>query len=71
MVRTLPGAHRLMGLTGSCGHPPRGKGYPYAEADQGGYHAIGRSISKRAEAFPSSKPKPPKRITAEVFARPW
>jgi 1-deoxy-D-xylulose-5-phosphate synthase len=37
----------------------KGKGYPYAEADQVGYHAQSAFDLSSGKAFPSSKPKPP------------
>jgi len=37
----------------------KGKGYPYAEADQVGYHAQSAFDLKTGKAYPSSKPKPP------------
>jgi 1-deoxy-D-xylulose-5-phosphate synthase len=37
----------------------KGKGYPYAEADQVAYHAQSAFDLKTGKAFPSSKPKPP------------
>ncbi|MCH9713680.1 MAG: 1-deoxy-D-xylulose-5-phosphate synthase, partial [Cyanobacteria bacterium] len=37
----------------------KGKGYPYAEADQVGYHAQGAFDLVSGKAYPSSKPKPP------------
>jgi len=37
----------------------KGKGYPYAEADQVGYHAQSAFDLSTGKAFPSSKPKPP------------
>jgi len=59
MVRTFQDAHR-------CGGPvlvhvatTKGKGYPYAEADQVGYHAQSAFDLATGKAFPSSKPKPP------------
>jgi 1-deoxy-D-xylulose-5-phosphate synthase len=59
MVRTFQAAHR-------CGGPvlvhvatTKGKGYPYAEADQVGYHAQSAFDLATGKAFPSSKPKPP------------
>jgi 1-deoxy-D-xylulose-5-phosphate synthase len=59
MVRTFQDAHR-------CGGPvlvhvatTKGKGYPYAEADQVGYHAQSAFDLTTGKAFPSSKPKPP------------
>ncbi len=59
MVRTFQAAHR-------CGGPvlvhvatTKGKGYPYAEADQVGYHAQSAFDLTTGKAFPSSKPKPP------------
>jgi 1-deoxy-D-xylulose-5-phosphate synthase len=37
----------------------KGKGYPYAEADQVGYHAQSAFDLSTGKAYPSSKPKPP------------
>jgi 1-deoxy-D-xylulose-5-phosphate synthase len=37
----------------------KGKGYPYAEADQVGYHAQSAFDLATGKAYPSSKPKPP------------
>ena len=59
MVRTFQDAHR-------CGGPvlvhvatTKGKGYPYAEADQVAYHAQSAFDLATGKSFPSSKPKPP------------
>lgn len=37
----------------------KGKGYPYAEADQVGYHAQNAFDLATGKAYPSTKPKPP------------
>jgi 1-deoxy-D-xylulose-5-phosphate synthase len=37
----------------------KGKGYPFAEADQVGYHAQSAFDLATGKAYPSSKPKPP------------
>ncbi|MFY8148330.1 MAG: 1-deoxy-D-xylulose-5-phosphate synthase [Prochlorococcaceae cyanobacterium] len=59
MVRTFEQAHRTEGPVLVHVATTKGKGYPYAEADQVGYHAQSAFDLKTGKAFPSSKPKPP------------
>ncbi|MCP9772622.1 1-deoxy-D-xylulose-5-phosphate synthase [Synechococcus sp. Tobar12-5m-g] len=59
MVRTFQAAHRCEGPVLVHVATTKGKGYPYAEADQVGYHAQSAFDLKTGKAFPSSKPKPP------------
>ncbi len=59
MVRTFQAAHRSEGPVLVHVATTKGKGYPYAEADQVGYHAQSAFDLKTGKAFPSSKPKPP------------
>jgi 1-deoxy-D-xylulose-5-phosphate synthase len=59
MVRTFQAAHRCEGPVLVHVVTTKGKGYPYAEADQVGYHAQSAFDLKTGKAFPSSKPKPP------------
>jgi len=59
MVRTFQAAHRCDGPVLVHVVTTKGKGYPYAEADQVGYHAQSAFDLKTGKAFPSSKPKPP------------
>jgi 1-deoxy-D-xylulose-5-phosphate synthase len=59
MVRTFQAAHRCEGPVLVHVATTKGKGYPYAEADQVGYHAQSAFDLATGKAFPSSKPKPP------------
>lgn len=59
MVRTFQAAHRSEGPVLVHVATTKGKGYPYAEADQVAYHAQSAFDLKTGKAFPSSKPKPP------------
>jgi 1-deoxy-D-xylulose-5-phosphate synthase len=59
MVRTFTAAHRCEGPVLVHVATTKGKGYPYAEADQVAYHAQSAFDLKTGKAFPSSKPKPP------------
>ncbi|MCT0214490.1 MULTISPECIES: 1-deoxy-D-xylulose-5-phosphate synthase [unclassified Synechococcus] len=59
MVRIFQAAHRCEGPVLVHVATTKGKGYPYAEADQVGYHAQSAFDLKTGKAFPSSKPKPP------------
>ena len=59
MVRTFQAAHRCDGPVLVHVATTKGKGYPYAEADQVGYHAQSSFDLSTGKAFPSSKPKPP------------
>ncbi|MBM5815947.1 MAG: 1-deoxy-D-xylulose-5-phosphate synthase [Cyanobacteria bacterium K_Offshore_surface_m2_239] len=59
MVRTFQDAHRCEGPVLVHVATTKGKGYPYAEADQVGYHAQSAFDLRTGKAFPSSKPKPP------------
>ncbi len=59
MVRTFEAAHRTEGPVLVHVATTKGKGYPYAEADQVGYHAQSAFDLATGKAYPSSKPKPP------------
>jgi 1-deoxy-D-xylulose-5-phosphate synthase len=59
MVRTFEAAHRNEGPVLVHVATTKGKGYPYAEADQVGYHAQSAFDLATGKAYPSSKPKPP------------
>ncbi|MEB3302570.1 MAG: 1-deoxy-D-xylulose-5-phosphate synthase [Cyanobacteriota bacterium] len=59
MVRTFQAAHRCDGPVLVHVATTKGKGYPYAEADQVGYHAQSAFDLRTGKAYPSSKPKPP------------
>ena len=59
MVRTFQAAHREGGPVLVHVVTTKGKGYPYAEADQVGYHAQSAFDLNTGKAIPSSKPKPP------------
>jgi 1-deoxy-D-xylulose-5-phosphate synthase len=59
MVRTFQAAHRCDGPVLVHVATTKGKGYPYAEADQVGYHAQSAFDLATGKAYPSSKPKPP------------
>ena len=59
MVRTFEQAHRTGGPVLVHVATTKGKGYPYAEEDQVGYHAQSAFDLATGKAYPSSKPKPP------------
>jgi 1-deoxy-D-xylulose-5-phosphate synthase len=59
MVRSFALAHRCEGPVLVHVATTKGKGYPYAEADQVGYHAQSAFDLATGKAYPSSKPKPP------------
>ena len=59
MVRTFQAAHREEGPVLVHVATTKGKGYPFAEADQVGYHAQSAFDLATGKAYPSSKPKPP------------
>ncbi|MFO7629762.1 MAG: 1-deoxy-D-xylulose-5-phosphate synthase [Prochlorococcaceae cyanobacterium] len=59
MVRTFEQAHRTEGPVLVHVATTKGKGYPYAEADQVGYHAQSAFDLATGKAYPSGKPKPP------------
>ncbi|MCP9800559.1 1-deoxy-D-xylulose-5-phosphate synthase [Synechococcus sp. RedBA-s] len=59
MVRTFSAAHRCEGPVLVHVATIKGKGYPYAEADQVAYHAQSAFDLKTGKGFPSGKPKPP------------
>jgi 1-deoxy-D-xylulose-5-phosphate synthase len=59
MIRTFRQAHEHEGPVLVHVATTKGKGYPYAEADQVGYHAQSAFDLTTGKAFPSSKPKPP------------
>ena len=58
MVRTFQAAHRVDGPVLVHVATTKGKGYPYAEADQVGYHAQSAFDLASGKAYPSTKPKP-------------
>jgi 1-deoxy-D-xylulose-5-phosphate synthase len=59
MMRMFQDAHRCEGPVLVHVATTKGKGYPYAEADQVGYHAQSAFDLRTGKAYPSSKPKPP------------
>ena len=59
MVRTFQDAHRASGPVLVHVVTTKGKGYPYAEADQVGYHAQSAFDLSTGKAIPSKTPKPP------------
>ena len=59
MTRTFQSAHRDGGPVLVHVVTKKGKGYPYAEADQVGYHAQSAFDLSTGKAIPSTKPKPP------------
>jgi len=59
MIRVFHQAHEHDGPVLVHVATTKGKGYPYAEADQVGYHAQSAFDLATGKAYPSSKPKPP------------
>ncbi len=59
MVRTFQTAHRVGGPVLVHVVTTKGKGYPYAEADQVGYHAQSAFDLTTGKSLPSKSPKPP------------
>jgi 1-deoxy-D-xylulose-5-phosphate synthase len=59
MVKVFEQAHAHDGPVLVHVATTKGKGYPYAEADQVGYHAQGAFDLTTGKTHPSSKPKPP------------
>ena len=59
LVRTFQEAHRSEGPVLVHVATTKGKGYPYAEADQVGYHAQSAFDLTTGKSFPAKKPKPP------------
>ena len=59
MMRTFQEAHRVGGPVLVHVLTTKGKGYPYAEADQVGYHAQSAFDLNTGKARPSKTPKPP------------
>ncbi len=59
MVRTFNTAHRVGGPVLVHVVTTKGKGYPYAEADQVGYHAQSAFDLRTGKALPAKTPKPP------------
>jgi len=59
MIRTFNLAHKVGGPVLVHTVTKKGKGYPYAEADQVGYHAQSSFDLTTGKSKPSSKPKPP------------
>jgi 1-deoxy-D-xylulose-5-phosphate synthase len=59
MIRMFEAAHRCEGPVLVHVATTKGKGYPYAEADQVGYHAQSAFDLATGKAYPSTKPKPP------------
>ena len=59
MTKTFQDAHRVGGPVLVHVLTTKGKGYPYAEADQVGYHAQSAFDLNTGKARPSKTPKPP------------
>ena len=59
MTKTFQDAHRVGGPVLVHVLNTKGKGYPYAEADQVGYHAQSAFDLNTGKARPSKTPKPP------------
>ncbi len=59
MVRTFHAAHKVGGPVIVHVVTTKGKGYPYAEADQVGYHAQSAFDLTTGKSLPSKTPKPP------------
>ncbi len=59
LTETFESAHRLSGPVLVHVLTTKGKGYPYAEADQVGYHAQSAFDLTTGKSLPSNKPKPP------------
>ena len=59
MIRTFQAAHRVSSPVMVHVVTTKGKGYPYAEADQVGYHAQSAFDLSTGKALPSKKPNPP------------
>ena len=59
MMKTFQAAHRVGGPVLVHVLTTKGKGYPYAEADQVGYHAQSSFDLNTGKARPSKTPKPP------------
>ena len=59
MVKTFQNAHRDGGPVIVHVLTTKGKGYPYAEADQVGYHAQSAFDLTTGKSIPSNTPKPP------------
>ncbi len=59
MIRIFQAAHRVGGPVLVHVVTTKGKGYPYAEADQVGYHAQSAFDLTTGKSLPSKKPKPP------------
>ena len=59
MVRTFESAHEVGGPVLVHVLTTKGKGYPFAEADQVGYHAQSSFDLTTGKSRPSNKPKPP------------
>jgi len=59
LTRTFNAAHKLSGPVMVHVVTTKGKGYPYAEADQVGYHAQSSFDLTTGKSIPSKTPKPP------------
>ncbi len=59
MMKTFQAAHRIGGPVLVHVSTTKGKGYPYAEADQVGYHAQSAFDLTTGKSIPSKTPKPP------------
>ncbi|WP_320664511.1 1-deoxy-D-xylulose-5-phosphate synthase [Prochlorococcus sp. MIT 1223] len=59
MIRTFETAHDIGGPVLVHVLTTKGKGYPFAEEDQVGYHAQSSFDLTTGKSLPSSKPKPP------------
>ena len=59
LIRTFNAAHKVGGPVMVHVVTTKGKGYPYAEADQVGYHAQSSFDLTTGKSIPSKTPKPP------------
>ena len=59
MIRSFQAAQRCEGPVLVHVVTTKGKGYPYAEADQVGYHAQSAFDLSTGKSFPAKRPKPP------------
>jgi len=59
LIRTFNAAHKVGGPVMVHVATTKGKGYPYAEADQVGYHAQSSFDLTTGKSIPSKTPKPP------------
>ena len=59
LIKTFNAAHKVGGPVMVHVATTKGKGYPYAEADQVGYHAQSSFDLTTGKSIPSKTPKPP------------